>query len=142
MARGTSYLFGSAGEKWLRSSRDVREMAHGRRCAAQAGFTYWATVPGGGGTYRDPVFVHNGVKKQVQKFKTDAVGDFALDFLDKQIGEQPFYLLVPFYAPAYPLRLSAGRIPALVQRFEVFLFSKSSAKSLAKPKPKPDVRQA
>ena len=74
----------------------------GGDAAAQAGFTYWATVPGGGGTYRDPVFVHNGVKKQVQKFKTDAVGDFALDFLDRQKGEQPFYLLVPFYAPHTP----------------------------------------
>ena len=27
---------------------------------AQAGFSWWATVPGGGGTYRDPQFVKNG----------------------------------------------------------------------------------
>jgi len=26
---------------------------------AQAGFTYWASVPGGGGTYRDPEFAKN-----------------------------------------------------------------------------------
>jgi choline-sulfatase len=69
---------------------------------AQAGFTYWATVPGGGGTYRSPTFVHNGSPEKVDKFKTDAVADFAIDFLNRQTGEHPFYLLVPFYAPHTP----------------------------------------
>src|SRR6185295_10936579 len=32
---------------------------------AQAGFTYWATVPGGGGTYRNPEFVKNGEHKHL-----------------------------------------------------------------------------
>src|SRR5689334_380338 len=69
---------------------------------AQAGFSYWASVPGGGGTYRDPEFVHNGRHERVGGFKTDAVGGFALDFLERQRGGGPFYLLVPFYAPHTP----------------------------------------
>lgn len=67
----------------------------------QAGFTYWATVPGGGGTYRNPEFLKNGVRVRLNEFKTDAVGDCALDFLDQTRG-RPFYLLVPFYAPHTP----------------------------------------
>jgi choline-sulfatase len=70
---------------------------------AQAGFTYWATVPGGGGTYRDAEFVRNGERVRTQGFKTDRVGDHALEFLDTRRGrDEPFYLLVPFYAPHTP----------------------------------------
>jgi arylsulfatase A-like enzyme len=67
----------------------------------QAGFSYWATVPGGGGPYRNVEFVKNGVRGRISEFKTDAVGDCALDFLDKTKGK-PFYLLMPFYAPHTP----------------------------------------
>jgi arylsulfatase A-like enzyme len=69
---------------------------------AQAGFSYWATVPGGGGTYRDPDFVVNGEARKMKGFKTDIVTDFALDFLSRQTKNDPFYLLVPFYAPHTP----------------------------------------
>ncbi len=68
---------------------------------AQAGFTFWATVPGGGGTYRNPQFVKNGQPLKYQGFKTDAVGDFAVEFLD-QHHDRPFFLQVPFYAPHTP----------------------------------------
>ena len=68
---------------------------------AQAGFSYWATVPGGGGPYRDPEFVVNGERRKVPGFKTNAVGDFALDFLDRT-KRRPFFLYVPFYAPHTP----------------------------------------
>ena len=64
--------------------------------------TAWATVPGGGGPYKDIEFVRNGVKVQTKGFKEDAIGDFALDFLRQQSGEAPFYLHVPFYAPHTP----------------------------------------
>ncbi len=68
---------------------------------AQAGFTDWSTVPGGGGTYRNPEFVRNGQHIKTERFKTDFVGDCALEFLDKNQA-RPFFLLVPFYAPHTP----------------------------------------
>ncbi len=68
----------------------------------QAGFRYWATIPGGGGTYRNPVFAANGRTEKREGYKTDLVTDYALDFLGKQTKDQPFYLLVPFYAPHTP----------------------------------------
>ena len=69
---------------------------------AQAGFSEWATVPGGGGPYLDQEFVHNGERKRMPGFKTDVMTDFALDFLEQQKNGRPFYLLVPFYAPHTP----------------------------------------
>jgi arylsulfatase A-like enzyme len=70
---------------------------------AQAGFTYWATVPGGGGPYRDPEFVRNGARAIVPGYKTDIVADCALEFLDRQRNSRgPFCLLMPFYAPHTP----------------------------------------
>jgi arylsulfatase A-like enzyme len=67
----------------------------------QAGFTYWRTVPGGGGTYKDPEFVVDGQRRKIPGFKTDIVTDFALEFLDKN-KDRPFFLQVPFYAPHTP----------------------------------------
>ena len=67
----------------------------------QAGFTYWATVPGGGGTFRDATFVTNGERVETTRMKTDRVGDFAIEFLNTT-GGQPFCLFVPFYAPHAP----------------------------------------
>jgi arylsulfatase A-like enzyme len=70
---------------------------------AQAGFSWWATVPGGGGPYRDVEFLKNGRTLKTEGFKTDRVGDYALEFLDSRRGrDNPFYLLVPFYAPHTP----------------------------------------
>ena len=108
--------FGPASPRWLEGHTAYTEVLArngynlgmcgkwhmGRDDQAQAGFHYWATVPGGGGTYRDPEFVHNGEKRKVTGFKTDAVGDFALEFLNQQRTGNPFYLLVPFYAPHTP----------------------------------------
>lgn len=74
----------------------------GRDDHAQAGFSYWATVPGGGGPYRDTTFVINGETRAMPGYKTDIVADCALDFLSRQKAENPFYLLVPFYAPHTP----------------------------------------
>lgn len=68
----------------------------------QRGFSEWDTVPGGGGTYINPVFSHNGKAAPVRRFKTDAVGDFALDFINQQKSGHPFCLYVPFYAPHTP----------------------------------------
>lgn len=94
------YTLGMCG-KW--------HMGHDER--AQAGFTYWATVPGGGGTYQNPEFVVNGETRPMKGFKTDLVTDFALEFLDQRSKEKdkPFYLLVPFYAPHTPFNYQPER---------------------------------
>ena len=68
---------------------------------AQRGFSFWHTVPGGGGPYRDPEFVTNGERRKLTGYKTDLVTDGALQFLDT-VKANPFYLLVPFYAPHTP----------------------------------------
>lgn len=75
---------------------------------AQAGFTSWCTVPGGGGTYKDPEFVENGRHVKITGYKTDHVGDCAVDFLDRH-HKDPFYLLVPFYAPHTPYNYQPER---------------------------------
>ncbi len=67
----------------------------------QAGFSYWATIPGGGGTYRDPEIVRNGARVKTQGYKTDVVTDCALEFLDQSRGK-PFFLYLPHYAPHTP----------------------------------------
>jgi arylsulfatase A-like enzyme len=67
----------------------------------QAGFTWWATVPGGGGTYRDPVFVRNGKREKLTGYKTDLVTDSALEFLGT-VRDKPFVLMMPYYAPHTP----------------------------------------
>jgi choline-sulfatase len=88
---------------------------------AQRGFTYWHTVPGGGGTYRDPEFVTNGVRHKLQGFKTDLVTDAALEFLNR-VQDRPFYLLMPFYAPhtPYDYQPEPYRKPYLDSKFPCF----------------------
>lgn len=88
---------------------------------AQAGFTYWCTVPGGGGPYKDPEFVRNGSRATIQGYKTDIVTDCALEFLDRH-KERPFFLLVPFYAPHTPYNYQPEeyRKPYLNSQFSCF----------------------
>jgi arylsulfatase A-like enzyme len=85
-----SYILGMSG-KWHMGEDDQ----------AQAGFTYWATQPGGGGTYHDPDLIINGKPLHYHGFKTDAHCDFAIEFLN-QYHDRPFWLQVPFYAPHTP----------------------------------------
>jgi len=66
-----------------------------------AGFTYWCTIPGGGGTFRDPEFVKNGTRVKTKGFKTDLLTDYALEFID-QNKDRPFFLYVPHFAPHMP----------------------------------------
>jgi len=107
--------YGEKSHRWLEGQPTYSEAlaAHGYRLGmsgkwhmgkdaeAQAGFTWWNTVPGGGGKYKDPVFVKNGRRFETVGYKTDFVAAGALDFLD-QVGEDPFFLYVPFYAPHTP----------------------------------------
>lgn len=86
------YTLGLSG-KW--------HMGHDDR--PHAGFSYWATVPGGGGTYKDPALFKNGETIPTNGYKTDIIGDCALEFLDRQKqSKQPFALYMPFYAPHTP----------------------------------------
>jgi arylsulfatase A-like enzyme len=87
---GAGYTLGMCG-KWHMGFDDT----------AQAGFSYWASVPGGGGPYRDAEFAVNGRKAVKPGFKEDAIGDFALEFLERA-HRGPFALLMPFYAPHTP----------------------------------------
>ena len=107
---GAGYTLGMCG-KWHMGEDDK----------AQAGFTYWATVPGGGGPYRDVAFVHDGTTRKIEGFKTDIQTDFALDFLDRHHRE-PFYLYVPFYAPhtPYDFQPERDRRPYAGDRFPCF----------------------
>ena len=68
---------------------------------AQAGFEYWHTAARGGGTYKDAEFFVNGTSVKETGYKTDFVGDGALDFLEKN-HSRPFCLVVPFFAPHSP----------------------------------------
>jgi arylsulfatase A-like enzyme len=109
--------YGPASRRWQEGKTTYSELLQraGYRCGmtgkwhmglddqAQAGFTYWATIPGGGSPYRDQTFVKNGERVKTTGFKEDAIGDFALEFLDAQRNSRdPFLLLVPFYAPHTP----------------------------------------
>jgi arylsulfatase A-like enzyme len=68
---------------------------------AQAGFSSWSSVPGGGGTYRDAVFVRNGIPVQTRGFKDDFVGDYSLEFIERN-RNRPFCLYTAFYSPHIP----------------------------------------
>lgn len=72
---------------------------------AQEGFSFWSTVPGGGSPYRDVEFVENGVTVKKPGYKTDNVGDAAVEFLNLHQSshpEEPFFLNLSFYAPHTP----------------------------------------
>lgn len=104
------YRLGMSG-KW--------HMGHDER--AQAGFTWWNTVPGGGGTYQDPVFIRNGHEVHVRGYKTDMVADGAIELISRA-ARDPFFLYVPFYAPhtPYNYQLEAYRKPYEKARFSCF----------------------
>lgn len=106
------YTLGLAG-KW--------HMGHDDR--PHAGFSYWATIPGGGGPYQDPVFFKNGETTPMKGFKTDLVGDCAIEFLDRQKdSRQPFALYLPFYAPHTPFNYQPDvyRAPYASSKFDCF----------------------
>ena len=74
----------------------------------QAGFEHWRTIPGGGGRYKDPKWsAGHGRRMMTIGYKTDQVGDRAIDFLTH--AKEPFGLLVPFYAPHTPYNYQPER---------------------------------
>ncbi len=99
---------------------------------AQAGFSYWATIPGGGGPYRDPEFVVNGERRKMQGFKTDCVAGFALDFLG-QVKNRPFCLFVPFYAPHTPFDYQPEEYRKPYENFAFSCFPRTPTHPWANP---------
>jgi choline-sulfatase len=68
---------------------------------AQAGFSSWSTVPGGGGPYKDAVFVRDGARVQTRGFKDDFTADYAIEFIERN-RNRPFCLYTAFYSPHIP----------------------------------------
>ena len=107
--------FGPRSTRFLQGKRTFADVlkANGYRCGlvgkwhlghdeqAQAGFDYWRTAPRGGGAYKDTEFFVNGKSVKNTGYKTDFVGDGALDFIEKN-KSRPFCLVVPFFAPHSP----------------------------------------
>ncbi len=87
---GAGYAVGLSG-KW--------HMGHDDK--AHAGFSYWATVPGGASRFKDVTFVKNGTQVPTKGFKEDRLGDNAIEFID-QNKERPFCLYLAFFAPHKP----------------------------------------
>ena len=92
----------------------------GEDAQPQAGFSYWSTGPPYG-PYRDPTFWKNGQPYQRRGFRTDLLGDDALEFIE-QNRSHPFFLLLSFYAPHTPLKYQPEqyRVPYLDATFDCF----------------------
>lgn len=66
------------------------------------GFDYWNILPGQG-AYNNPVFFENGQRKQLQgRYCTEAITDFALEFLKNRPKDKPFFLMCHHKAPHRP----------------------------------------
>jgi choline-sulfatase len=85
---------------------------------AQAGFTSWSCVPGGGSNYRDAVFIRDGRRVETRGFKDDFTGDYAIEFIE-QNRDRPFCLYTAFYSPhiPYDYQPEEDRKPYLGSRF-------------------------
>lgn len=73
----------------------------GMETTPQSGFEYWCTTLRPGGTFKQPEFSVNGERITAPDYKTDFVGDCAIDFVEKN-RDRPFCLVVPFFAPHTP----------------------------------------
>ena len=63
------------------------------------GFDYWNILVGQG-DYYNPVFIQNGIKKQIEGYATNLTTDFALEWLETQRDKnKPFCLLLHHKAP-------------------------------------------
>lgn len=68
----------------------------------QCGFTTWEAIARGATRYTYPEVVEDGKVKYVEEYVTKRIASQAIDFLDTQSGEEPFYLSVHFTAPHDP----------------------------------------
>ncbi|GIP34865.1 sulfatase-like hydrolase/transferase [Paenibacillus sp. J2TS4] len=68
----------------------------------QKGFTHWYVHQTGGSDYYNAPMIRDGQFIHEPEYLTDVITDDALQFLDDQQGEQPFYLSVHYTAPHSP----------------------------------------
>ncbi|MGL4737752.1 MAG: sulfatase-like hydrolase/transferase [Cellulosilyticaceae bacterium] len=69
----------------------------------QAGFTYWETLALGGDHYYHATVLKDGKFVPLEnQYVTDYITDRAIDFLEQQEREVPFYLSVHYTAPHAP----------------------------------------
>ncbi len=98
----------------------VPDRCYAKNCFDKS-FLFWATteyfIPPGG-KFERPFFLNGrqiaaqDIKAHQKPFyKTDAITDYALDWLDKPLNEnQPFFLLLPYHSAHYPLQARAQDI--------------------------------
>ncbi|MFC6452920.1 sulfatase-like hydrolase/transferase [Paenibacillus vulneris] len=68
----------------------------------QHGFSHWFVHQSGGSPYYDAPMIREGKPGKEPGYVTDVITEDALQFLDRQTGEQPFYLSVHYTAPHSP----------------------------------------
>lgn len=73
----------------------------GKDGQAQAGFSYWAVVPGGASPFLDVAFVKDGSRVQTHGYKDDRVTDYGIEFIEAN-RQRPFFLFLSFFAPHKP----------------------------------------
>jgi N-acetylglucosamine-6-sulfatase len=66
-------------------------------------FDYWLSFKGQG-VYNDPLFNINGEKIQQKGYTTDLLTDYAIDFINDQPKEQPFFLMLSHKAVHEPFQ--------------------------------------
>jgi arylsulfatase A-like enzyme len=69
---------------------------------AQHHFSHWFVHQLGGGPYNDAPMVRDGRLVKEPGYVTDVITDDALAFIDRQVGNEPFYLSVHYTAPHSP----------------------------------------
>jgi len=62
------------------------------------GFDYWNIVPGQG-SYNNPDFIENGVRKRIPGYVTNITTDFAINWLNQRDKDKPFFLVYQQKAP-------------------------------------------
>ncbi|MCS7458557.1 sulfatase-like hydrolase/transferase [Paenibacillus doosanensis] len=68
----------------------------------QKGFSHWFVHQSGGSPYYNAPMIRNGEPVVEPGYLTEVITDDALQFLDRQTEEEPFYLSVHYTAPHSP----------------------------------------
>ena len=68
----------------------------------QHGFGHWFAHEKGGCDYNDALMVRDGKLQTIPGYVTTAMTDDALEFIDSNAGQDPFYLSVHYTAPHSP----------------------------------------